>query len=251
MKITDDKKDSKFGRLVKCQHEPLPLLGIDGKPFIDYSQYVREWDMDGIDEELCLMMSKHPLDKYPKVVGSQPPELKYGEFEDPVMYDYREQMSSFDDKLDDMSYMEVRKYFHFRHKTVIPWFFIIDLKPSLFEDKHLDTTQWSDIADKTPYTRHCIEKLPFKQIGRVVIYGSWTNSCVPCHRDMLPTKTPERIINFNPGGYRPIYVYDSLNKKKHYLPKQCKAHSYNTSDYHGVDSVPHFSYTVRVDGSFS
>ena len=254
MKITHDKHDSTFGRLVKAEHEKLPITGLkpDGYPFKDYTQHVTDWDMDGIDEELCLMFAKHPLNKYPKVVGSQPPELKQNEFEDHIIYDLSEDMSSFDrDLYDGMDSNEIRKYFHFRHKTTLPWFFIIDLKPSMFNDKHIDNTPWSDIAKmQTPYTKHCIEKLPFKEIGRVVIYGSWSNSIVPCHRDSLPTEDCDQIINFNPGGYRPVYVYDSLRSKKVHLNKDWKAYSYNTTDYHGVDSVPHFSYTVRVDGSF-
>lgn len=241
MKITDDKVDPVFGRVVKCEHEPLPLIGIDSKPFMDHTSYTKDWDMDRMDEELCMMMAMTPLDKYPKVVGSQPPRLKRGDFEDEIMYDYTGK------SLEHLTVQQRRKYFHFRHKTVLPWFFILDLKPSRFDDKMNDNTPW---VEGTPYTKQCILQLPFKEIGRVVIYGSWAESTVPTHRDTLPTANPEQIINFNPGGYRPVFVYDSLKDKKHYLPQQYKAYSYNTSDYHGVDYLNTFSYTVRVDGKY-
>jgi hypothetical protein len=58
-------------------------------------------------------------------------------------------------------------------------------------------------------------------------------------------------INFNPGGYRSVFIYDSLNDNKIFLPKDYKLYAYNTSDYHGVDPLPHFSYTIRVDGKYS
>ena len=87
-------------------------------------------------------------------------------------------------------------------------------------------------------------------LGRVVIYGSWATSVVPCHRDDPPSENYDQMITFNPGGYRPVYIYDSMRQKKRHLPEDWKAYSYNTTDYHGVDSVPHFSYTVRVDGQF-
>tara|TARA_R100001377_G_scaffold79155_1_gene57251 strand:+ start:374 stop:1111 length:738 start_codon:yes stop_codon:yes gene_type:complete len=245
MKLIKDRIDSVFGRLVKFEHEPLPLIGVDSKPFTDKTEHTKDWDWDRMDEELCIMMAMNPLDKYPKVVSSQPPKLKKGSFEDEVMNDYN------GESIKHLDTQQQRKYMHFRHKTVLPWFFILDLKPSRFDDKINDNTPWADISKLTPYTRQCIEQLPFSEIGRVVIYGSWAGSTVPCHRDTLPTDNPEQIINFNPGGYRPVFVYDSLNDKKHYLPQQYKAYSYNTSDYHGVEYLDCFSYTVRVDGKFS
>lgn len=101
-----------------------------------------------------------------------------------------------------------------------------------------------------PILRDCIEKLPFSEIGRVVIYGSWAESRVACHRDTPPSKVYAHHINFNPGGYRPVYVYDPLTQTKHFLPPDFKFYAYNTSDYHGVDPISHFSYTVRVDGTY-
>ena len=226
-------------------HEALPITGVkpDGYPFKDFTQYTTTWDWNRMDMELCLMMSQADLSQYPKVSGPQPPELKYGEFP------REDKNDKYPLNIASLTEQQRRKLFHFRGESVIPWYFILNLKPSLFNERSRDTTDWDANYD-VPYTRQCIQDLPFKEIGRVVVYGTWATSVVPCHRDNLPSEEYDQMITFNPGGYRPVYIYDSMRAKKHHLDKQWKAYSYNTTDYHGVDSVNHFSYTVRVDGQY-
>ena len=224
-------------------HEELPIEGLNNRAFKDFTQYTHQWDWNKMDMELCLMMSQADLSQYPKVSGPQPPELQYGEFS----------KESKDDKyplnVASLTEQQRRKLFYFRKESVIPWYFILNLKPSLFNERSRDTTDWNSEYD-IPYTRRCIHELPFKEIGRVVVYATWATSVVPCHRDQLPGTDIEQMISFNPGGYRPLYCYDGKLKSKAYLDPTYKAYSYNTNDYHGVDSVPHFSYTVRVDGQY-
>jgi hypothetical protein len=55
----------------------------------------------------------------------------------------------------------------------------------------------------------------------------------------------------NPGGYRPVYVYDSKNNQKVYLDADSRLYAYNVRDFHGVDAVNRFSYTVRIDGEYT
>ena len=128
---------------------------------------------------------------------------------------------------------------------------ILDLKPNFFKTKTKDLYPWNPIMDIMPYTKSCIEQLPFKEIGRVVIYGSWPEARVPCHRDVSSKVNFDHHINFNPGGYRQVYVYDSIDDKKVYLPEDYLLYAYNTSDYHGVEPSNRFSYTVRVDGIYT
>lgn len=228
--------------VIDREHESLPIEGYGGVAFRDYTHHTIGWDWTRIDEELTLCMAMQNLDNIPKVSGPQPPELKYGEFP-------REDK---DDKypinLSDLTPQQRRKLFYFRKQSILPWYFVLDLKPSTFTERSNDTMHWHNY--EISYTRQCIETLPFKVLGRVVIYASWATSNVPCHRDQLPGSSMDQMISFNPGGYRPIYIYDAKEKKKHYLPEHYRAFSYNTNDYHGVDSVPHFSYTVRVDGQY-
>ena len=79
MKLVDTKEVEGIGKLYKCEHEESPMLGIEGKPFKNFTKYTLNWDWQKLDNEICLMLAKNPLDKWPKVGGSMPPELKqYG-----------------------------------------------------------------------------------------------------------------------------------------------------------------------------
>lgn len=229
---------------------PTEVIGINGSPFVNFTSHC-SFDFEKMNEEICIGLATTDLTKLPMVSGVIPPKIREreidGEFETSVIKNYTGDKNI----LANMSSMEKRKYLFFKHKSVVPWYFILDLKPNVFQTKTQDLYPWEDIVSKFTYTKKCIEELPFKEIGRVVIYGSWPESRVPCHRDKAPSTDFDNHINFNPGGYRPVYVYDSVNDKKIFLPTDHKLYAYNTSDYHGVDPLSYFSYTVRVDGVYS
>jgi hypothetical protein len=250
MKILDKKDDPDFGTLYKFEHEATPINGIEGKTFIDFTQ-ASTADFGKINDEICLALATTPLDNYPIVGGVTPPELAVSEldakFENEIMYNY----SGDREVLKALTPMERRKYLIFKYGSCSPWCFILNIKPSTFANRMKDEQPWGPIAQKLPLLKQCVEQLPFSEIGRVVIYGSWQEARVPCHRDTYPTKAYGHQINFNPGGPRPVYVYDPVAQVKHYLPPEYKFYSYNVTDYHGVDPLPVFSYTVRVDGTFN
>jgi hypothetical protein len=244
--IVDVKKDEVFGTIYNLKHVDEPINGINGNPFIKFNIDV---DLKRMDNEICLALAKIDTFKVPTVPGKIPPKLKTHEndvYEYDVLYDYNGDKTVFKD----MDYQQIRKYLFYKKRITIPWYFIVDLKPNTFANKTKDLEPWNDTSKLFPYTKYCIEQMPFTEIGRVVIYGSWPDSKVPCHRDHIPSKEFDHHINFNPGGYRPVYIYDSVNDQKHYLPDDYKFYAYNTTDYHGVDSVSTFSYTVRVDGTY-
>jgi hypothetical protein len=238
--------------MIDSKHNFIPAVinGINGMPFVDFTASCN-FDFEKMNEEICIALATTNLDKFPMVGGGIPPKLREreidAEFELSILANYAGDKSVFTN----MSPMEKRKYLFFKHKSLIPWYFILDLKPNWFRTKTQDLYPWADIIEKFPYTKKCIEQLPFKEIGRVVIYGSWPEARVPCHRDQPMYEGFDHHINFNPGGYRSVFIYDSLNDNKIFLPKDYKLYAYNTSDYHGVDPLPHFSYTIRVDGKYS
>ena len=244
--IVDIKKDETFGTVYNIKHVDVPINGINDNTFLEFKL---DFDLERMDEEICLALAKIDTFKVPTVPGKIPPKLKTHEndvYEYDVLYDYDGDRSIFEG----MDYQQIRKYFFYKKRITLPWYFVVELKPNKLLSKTKDLGPWSEISDLFPYTKYCIEQMPFEEIGRVVIYGSWPNSQVPCHRDNIPTKEFDHHINFNPGGYRPVYIYDSVNDTKHYLPEDYKFYAYNTTDYHGVDPQPHFTYTVRVDGKY-
>ena len=250
MKIRSYRDDPDFGRVYDWEHESTPVAGIMGRPFVNFTPHY-DWDWNRMDEEICLCLARTPLDKLPTVQGVMPPALQESEidaqYENEVMWNYAGDR----EKFAGMDAQQKRRYMFYRHRALIPWYFILDLKPNVFLTKTQDLYPWAPVSDQMPYTRSCIQQLPFSEIGRVVIYGSWPEARVPCHRDQIPSAAFDTHINFNPGGYRPVYVYDSQQDRKHYLPSDHRIYAYNTTDYHGVDPLPYFSYTVRVDGIYN
>lgn len=244
--LVDIKQDEVFGTIYDLKHTDQPINGIHNKPF---HKFDLDYDLDRMDNEICLALAKIDTFKVPTVPGKIPPELKTHAndvYEYDILFNYNGDKSLFEG----MDYQQIRKYFFYKKQITLPWYFMVELKPNKLLSKSKDLEPWNEISNLFPYTKYAIEQMPFSEIGRVVIYGSWPEAKVPCHRDNIPTEDFEHHINFNPGGYRPVYVYDSLNKQKIYLPEDHKFYAYNTTDYHGVDPVSTFSYTVRVDGTY-
>lgn len=216
-----------------------PIKGVfGGKPFHSFNV---DADLERIDEEVCRAMATSNLDFIPNVYGDKPPGFKE-EPGRPPLEDPR------DPKIPGFSNQETRKYRIFKRKIDIPWTFAIALKQNRYETRDQDLNPWSSIAQKTPYTKHVIEnKMGFSVVGRVMIYGSWAGSSVPVHVDEHGGKQVTHV-NFNPGHYRPVYVWDPILKEKIYKPEEYKFYTFNTLDYHGVDPQPFFTYTIRVDG---
>lgn len=218
-----------------------PIQGVfGGKPFHSFNV---DADLDRIDDEACRAMATSNLDFVPNVYGDKPPEFK----EDGLpLEDIRKP------KVNGLNVQETRKFRYFKRQINIPWTFAIALKPNRYENRDQDLKPWSSVARKMPYTKHVIEnKMGFSIVGRVMLYGSWAGSSVPIHVDEHGDGNRGKQvqhINFNPGHSRPVYVWDSISKKKIYKPEEYKFYTFNTMDYHGVDAVPFFTYTIRVDG---
>jgi len=225
------------------EHDDAPIKGIKNKNFLKFDI---DADLNWLDDEICGALASADLSKIPMVAGEQPPNMYEGRpgFEYSIPPEIKMLRPEFD------SDMEFRRFLIFKGYAEAPWVFVVDVKPNMFRTKSQDLNDWNDIASTMPYTKKIIQSLPFKEIGRVVIYGSWADSIVPCHRDQPTSNEINHHINFTPGGPRPIYLYDCPSETKHYLPEDHIFHAYNVTDYHGVDAMPRFSYTVRVDGVY-
>jgi hypothetical protein len=241
------------GILPPFPHEDSHIVGISNSYFLNLTEYCT-FDLDRIDNEICLAMAKHNRDIFPACAGQLPKKLHTGDFQG-KLYEHEYMINHYDDPVTKntkgLSANERRKYLFFKNKIIQPWGFIFTLKPNTFRDKTQDRLPWEDFVPKElAYTKSCIESLPLKQIGRVVVYASWPNNPVPPHRDGPVVPHQDHHINLNPGGYRPVYLYDSIDHKKHYLDEDVKMYAFNVRDYHGVDSLSRFSYTLRIDGEY-
>ena len=46
MKLVDTKEVKGIGKLYKCEHEESPMLGIEGKPFKNFTKYTLDWPLE-------------------------------------------------------------------------------------------------------------------------------------------------------------------------------------------------------------
>jgi len=235
-------------------HQDSHILGINNLPFLNLSEYCI-FDLEKMNDEICLGLAKHECNMLPTVSGQIPPDLHIGDIRDKFYeseYIFYRADNIILEKTKNLSANQRRKYLFFKNKIIQPWSFIFTLKSNKFNNKTQSTSSWENFVDLDfPYTKHCIEQLPLIQIGRVVIYASYPYNLVPPHRDMPISAHKDHHININPAGYRPIYVYDTIDKTKYYLNNDIRMYAFNVRDYHGVDAVSNFSYTIRVDGQYT
>jgi hypothetical protein len=243
-----------IGLLPTFKHQDSHVLGINNGTFLNFSEYC-DFDLEKMDDEICMGLAKHNCTIFPAVSGQLPKNLHTGDFEN-KFYENEFILSYADnstlEKIKNLSTDQRRKYLFYKNKIIQPWNFIFVLKPNKFQNKTKNVLPWENFVDLDfTYTKKCIEKLPLKEIGRVVIYASWPNNPVPPHRDGPIESHKDHHININPGGYRPVYVYDSINDTKYYLDRNIKMYAFNVRDYHGVDAQSKFSYTLRIDGEYN
>lgn len=235
------------------ENHPTPIVGIKGQPFLNFSDYCN-FDLQKIDDEICLGLAKHDTTQLPAVSGATYKDLDSPEFVN-KFFEHTYLANASNDEfeiLKDLTINQRRKYLFFKNKLIQPWSFIFVLKPNTFITKTQNLYDWLDFVNADfSYTKKCIESLPLVSIGRAVIYASYANHAVVPHRDGPVQVNRDHHININPAGYRPIYIYDEVKKEKVYLPRDHHAYSFNVRDIHGVDAVPNFSYTLRVDGEFT
>lgn len=96
------------------------------------------------------------------------------------------------------------------------------------------------------------QSLPvFKGIGRIEILGMDPCQHATCHRDTDPAvwKQKDQLLMLSPRGDKRFYIFDEVKKEKIYA--NSKLFTFDDLAYHGVDSSPYFTYSVRIDGPFT
>lgn len=108
-----------------------------------------------------------------------------------------------------------------------------------------------------------IKELPFRKIGRIIIFISNPGVDGQIHRDVgepeddsvfPPYKNKDvykgnHFIWMNPTKKKKFFVYDEAKDERHYI-KSTTAF-FNSNDFHGSDSTETSTYSIRVDGRFN
>lgn len=245
--------DEDFGSIKYFTHEESNIIGINDKPFISLDSL--NIDLSEINIEICKGLAISSNFNYPLVAGQMPPKLEYkfpNLLYEPEIYCRLDELDPIHRQiLKELKTKDKRrKYLFFALNLNLPWMFSYYLKYASFTVKTNDGL-WTEESNNFPKLKEMIYTLPFKLIGRVVIYGSFPRAGVPPHRDsFIVEKHMDHHINFFPKKSRPAYVYDTINDVKEYLDDS-QIYIFNNRDYHGVDPEDEFNYTLRVDGIFT
>ncbi len=255
------------------------LVGIWGEPYIDLSSFIDTSSFGELDREitraLCRVAPAYTGGtlKWMGVVAPWVVEDGYADamhvLESLEPRDLAEFISlgddpglplsaptekrAFGDETDHpFNYAQMR-WLSFRHGVYFPWKVCFHLlENDRWEDKHSgDGKTFSTEAENhMPKTLAFVKSLPFREIGRAVLFGVEPNDHAPAHRDTEPGAAlhPAQSISFDPRGDKGLYLMDASGQHKTHIT--APVYWFNDADYHGVDPAKRFRYSIRVDGVF-
>lgn len=255
------------------------LVGIWGNPFIDLEPVLDTSLLEEVDDEITYALPQVEVSytggslkwmgvAAPWVVDDEYADLGHviegftrEEFvrfvslaDDPSVFDverYREYV--FGDETDHALNRKQMLYLKYKHGVYFPWKAAYHLlENDRWEDKHAGAGK--DFSDEAkamfPKTVAYIRRLPFREIGRCVIFGIEANDHATLHRDSEPGKDVgvAQCINICPRGDKRFYLCDADDEEV--VVVESRLYWFNDMDYHGVECAPYFRYSIRVDGMF-
>ena len=93
-----------------------------------------------------------------------------------------------------------------------------------------------------------LRSLPFREIGRAVLFGLEPNDHAPLHRDTEPGDAlgVAQSISFAPRRGKRFYLQNREGDPPTVV--DAPVYWFNDMDRHGVLADPFFRYSIRVDG---
>lgn len=256
-----------------------PIIGLFGSPWVDLDHLIDAGTLAEIDREISLGLARVDVgqtggtlkwmgvvapwqrdDEYldaMDVIRALPPE-EYATLlelsEDPSTADEAPQATTeFGDETDRPFTREQMRWLSYRHGVYFPWRVCYHLlENDRWEDKHSGSGKsFSDEArEHFPKTVALIERLPFQEVGRAVLFGLEPNDHAPLHRDTEPGKAlaVAQSISIDPRGNKRFYLQNAEEDEP--LVVASNVYWFNDMDHHGVLADPWFRYSVRIDGVF-
>jgi Rieske 2Fe-2S family protein len=141
----------------------------------------------------------------------------------------------------------------YRHGAYFPWKVAYHfLENELWEDKNSGEGKGfrREARRVFPRTVAFLESLPFREIGRAILFGLESNDHAPLHRDTVPGSKSEvdHCITIAPRPGKRFFLADPALRTR--LVVDTPLYWFNDMDWHGVEPDPFFRYSIRVDGVF-
>ncbi|MCC6646878.1 MAG: hypothetical protein IT374_15050 [Polyangiaceae bacterium] len=140
-----------------------------------------------------------------------------------------------------------------RYGAYFPWKTCVHLvENDRWEDKHSGAgKRFSDECERwLPRTVAYVRALPFREIGRAVLFGVHAGDHAPFHRDAEPGRelSIAQSISIDPRGDKGLVLRGPDGGDR--VLVKAKLYWFNDMDYHGVEARDRFRYSLRVDGVF-
>ena len=239
-----------------------PLIKINGKPF-HHLDLLSKDDAIKINDEVCWGMAKSDDlifsvgddysrgDAHTKFFDSDYLDVKYARAK---LYEEEIQRIKLLPVDDYKKQQVLERYLKFKKGAYYPWRDVYPIIWSPWNEQSSPAGKYIRKEAKKffPFLIDWIlEKLPFKQIGRINIFGVDSCQHVTVHRDNNPFVMLEdhNSIMISPNMEKRGFIYDQENDVQHYVDSNC--YVFHDLNYHGVDPSPKWTYTIRVDGIFT
>lgn len=256
--------------------------GIWGLPFVDLERFVDLDALAALDDEITLGLvdaSTHPTGGSLKWMGVTSPTatadgfIDYGHVIEAMTDDELRELCSladdprallsrdaaamrslrFGDETDHPLNDVQARFLAYRHRVYFPWDVSFHfLENERWEDKNSGAGKgWSEEAEELfPETVAFLRALPFREVGRCVLFGLRANQHAPLHRDAEPGKTESigHAMSLCPRGDKRFYLATPDESREQVITP--RAYWFNDMDWHGVHADPFFRYSIRVDGVF-
>ncbi len=255
------------------------LVGLFGAPYADLSALIDTSCFPTLDDELSYALARLEPScngtggslKWMGVVAPwvhDDPYLDYGHVleglsrdelarfvslgDDPASVDL-DGPRRFGDETDHPLNRRQMLYLKYRHGVYFPWAVCYHLlSDDRWEDKHSGAGKdfEPEALREMPRTVEFVKSLPFREIGRCVLFGLEAGQHAPAHRDSEPGVAPSvaQSISFAPRKGKRFYLADPKGAQRTVV--ETPIYWFNDMDYHGVEADPYFRYSIRVDGVF-
>jgi hypothetical protein len=254
-----------------------PLIGLFGRPYADLGRLLDAAALDEIDREITRGLVRVTPSytggslKWMGVVAPWQMEDGYTDLMHAVERMSRDEIAElaalgdtpvelgseapprFGDETEHPLSLAQMRWLSLRHGVYFPWKVCYHLlENERWEDKHDGRNKDFTPEAKAvfPRTVERIRGLPFREIGRVVLFGLEPNDHAPLHRDSEPGKalSVAQSISIDPRGTKRFYLQNAEEDEPFVV--DARVYWFNDMDYHGVLADPYFRYSIRIDGVF-
>lgn len=253
--------------------------GIWGHPFVDLTSHVDADALAAIDDEITLGLvdvTPAPTGGSLKWMGVTAPSATADPYvdymhviekltadelrelvalaDDPSVFRDRDLTKMrFGDETDHPLNLAQARFLTYRHRVYFPWDVSFHfLENHRWEDKNSGAGKtWSGEAEEIfPETVRFLRGLPFREVGRCLLFGLRANQHAPLHRDAEPGQTESlgHAMSLCPRGDKRFYLATPDESRLEIVTQ--RAYWFNDMDWHGVLPDPFFRYSVRIDGVF-